>query len=481
MKLPQTGRRPVRDINVRSVMAGVSRILMRYPVAIVLAIAALAFGMRLALLLHREEPPSYWCEKGLAAAYLGMLLSIALSALAAKRFPGRLAAAILQTVAVALAVLYYALLPDHYTVQALVRFILYALGLHFFIAFIILPEPAVLRYSRLVCIALLPLIVRLFIVIWKSMSVNGITELQYFELLLAVWLLFVAVYFSIFRRASIRWIPISLCIVAFLSSFGPWGVFAVSLHSQQQQLKEVLIKNKLFADGKVRKASAAVSLEDIQKISGIIRYIVEVHGYNALQPWYGENLDKLIAGAHKEGYEDVYTINRERAGILVKSMDIRYSNKYGLEDYGDLFFVRSYSDEADPVYIKGYDYLLARLFIRAPDTAGTSFRFGNYFFYARLDSATNHMTLSLRDGTPGRVTLPLKADSLLAVDLNPVVTAAVGLSTERSLQLPEAAMTVDAENRRWSCHLLLQHFNGIEREGRKAITEVSGSLLLRKK
>jgi len=40
----------------------------------------------------------------------------------------------LQGAVVALAVLYYLSLPDHYTVQAMIRFVLYALGLHWLIA-----------------------------------------------------------------------------------------------------------------------------------------------------------------------------------------------------------------------------------------------------------------------------------------------------------------------------------------------------------
>ncbi len=142
----------------------------------------------------------------------------------------------------------------------------------------------------------------------------------------------------------------------------------------------------------------------------------------------------------------MYSINRERAGILVKAMDIRFATGYGLEDYGDAFFVRSYSDDADPMYISGYDYMVEKLFIRSPDSAGASFQLGDNRWLVRLDSGTNRMTLSLR-GYP------------LVVDLDTVLRAAPDLDRERSLQLPVAKMTLDADNGEWSCRLLP---NGLE-------------------
>ncbi len=373
----------------RSILDGFSRTFMRFPVAILLAIAAAVMYLRL---IFRSYEKEQIFVNAIAAAYLGMMLSIALTALAGRRSLGRLPAMMAQAVAIALAVFYYLLLPDHYTVQALI-------------------------FLRL-----------------------------YFGLLLAIWLLLTVFYFAVFRRATLRWIPVSLCVVVFLSSFGAWGAFGVSLHSQLGQLKQVLTKNRLLVDGKITKASTAVPVEDITKISGIISDVVEVYGYHALQPLYREDLDRLIAGAHKEGYVNVYSINRERAGILVKAMDIRFATGYGLEDYGDAFFVRSYSDDADPMYISGYDYMVEKLFIRSPDSAGASFQLGDNRWLVRLDSGTNRMTLSLR-GYP------------LVVDLDTVLRAAPDLDRERSLQLPVAKMTLDADNGEWSCRLLP---NGLE-------------------
>src|SRR5260221_3200623 len=124
--------------SIYSVVKGASQTFLRFPLAILLAVIATVFCILLVRVPYvfgwRET--HFWYKNVIAAAYLGAMLSIALTVMAEKRKLGRGTRMGLQGAVVVLALIYYFLQPDHYTVQALIRFVLYALGLHWLIAWI---------------------------------------------------------------------------------------------------------------------------------------------------------------------------------------------------------------------------------------------------------------------------------------------------------------------------------------------------------
>lgn len=83
----------------------------------------------------------------------------------------------------------------------------------------------ILIYSRFFYLAICPLILMLFLAIERRISDYGITEPRYFVLALALWLCGIVLYFLLSGRKNIKIIPVSLCCLAFLSSFGPWAPF----------------------------------------------------------------------------------------------------------------------------------------------------------------------------------------------------------------------------------------------------------------
>lgn len=607
--------------SLHSVVAGARRTFLRFPLAIVLAIAATVFCIRQVYLPYEEGPGWYWLKNAIAAAYLGMMLSIALTVLAERRAFGRGLVWGLQGAVAVLTVGYYFLLPDHFTAQALIRFSLYALGLHWLIAciafigrrqnngfwvynkklflriltsvlytvvlylglilallaieklfgvnvnghiyesiwcvlagvfntwfflagvpseyenpeviadypkglkiftqFVLMPLLTVyllilysylfrilftavwpygwvsylvlgfsvagilaillvwpLReeennkwisgYSRFFYFALFPLIVMLFIAIFKRVMAYGITELRYLVLLLAVWLLFVAVYFLVSKRKDIQLIPLSLCVTAFLVSFGGWGIFSVSLASQQRRLKTVLVRNQLFAGGKVTGATRFVPLKDRKEISDITQYIVGVHGYRVLQPWFPQNLDSLMAkGAEPELRYASYSSNSQ-SRVLLRAMKVEYADRWGGLDEandGSPFYFQSKGNYDEVVSVKGYDYLIWELWIGSSDTGVTQKRLGEYPLRIQLD-------------TMSRLKLYPDADSTLVIDLRPMISQGTPGGT---IEIPADSMTLSKENSQWSCRLVIEQCNGMEKGDKKWITHLSAKLLMKKK
>ncbi|OSY87012.1 hypothetical protein WH52_13175 [Tenacibaculum holothuriorum] len=87
--------------------------------------------------------------------------------------------------------------------------------------------------------ALLPLIVLLFIAIFRRISEYGVTENRYFVLVLALWILAISLYMLFSKQKRMMILPLSLSILALLVSFGFWGAFSVSTNSQLQQFQKV--------------------------------------------------------------------------------------------------------------------------------------------------------------------------------------------------------------------------------------------------
>lgn len=118
-------------------------------------------------------------------------------------------------------------------------------------------------FSKLFFILMLPLLILLFIAVWVRIADYAITEPRYFLVLLSIWLSGVTAYFLISKSPTIQTVPISLCILALISTFGPQSASSIAKRSQ------IIRYNKVNSE----KEKAA-----------IINYMVENYGLKSLQP-----------------------------------------------------------------------------------------------------------------------------------------------------------------------------------------------------
>ena len=107
-------------------------------------------------------------------------------------------------------------------------------------------------FSKLFYYTIIPLIVLLFTAIFTRILEYGYTEPRYFVLLLALWLLSVVVYFIWNKKASIKFIPISLFTFGVFSLIFPYfNAFSVAKRSQKNELVALLENNKLLINNKI--------------------------------------------------------------------------------------------------------------------------------------------------------------------------------------------------------------------------------------
>jgi hypothetical protein len=239
----------------------------------------------------------------------------------------------------------------------------------------------ILTYSRFFYLAIFPLIILLALAIKRRISDYGITENRYFILVLAMWLIGMATYFLISRNKSIKVIPVSLCLIVFLSSFGPWSSFNVAIYSQQKHLVSLLEKNKMIVNGKIKPAHDTISSADRTEISSTISYLIDKHGYQTLQPYFSENLDSLMKPTLKTDY------SFEQSAKIFSLMKISESNDYdesAKEEKTDdvetptLTYTSNY-DDGLPAAVTGYDYLISNYSMQYSEgeDSTTSYTLGN--------------------------------------------------------------------------------------------------------
>jgi hypothetical protein len=192
--------------------------------------------------------------------------------------------------------------------------------------------------------AMIPQVGMLFWALKMRVGEYGITENRYLVFVFGWWLLGMAVYFIVSRSKDIRLIPITICILAILTSFGPWGAFSVSERSQVNRLENMLIGLGLFANGKYVKPNELVSNEDVSQVSSIIRYLHENHDLDGIKPWFG---DEFAYSAIPKWQVPEYVVSH--------FFEIKYYNTYeqiqetGVDRYRDQY--------KDAIESEGFKYV----------------------------------------------------------------------------------------------------------------------------
>jgi hypothetical protein len=193
-------------------------------------------------------------------------------------------------------------------------------------------------------IVLIPLVVVLFLAVTERIGDYGITESRHAGIALGIWLSAQVLYVLFSRAKSIKFTVGSLCLLAFLISFGPWGMLSVSEKSQVGRLRKLLVNDGILVSGKVRNEHGKVSREDAQEISSIVRYLSRVHGYGAIQPWFAKKLMQESRPGRARSLS---------ASEVLDTMGVAYIQ------YRDAAGRRSFTlDARKPADISGYDRVL---------------------------------------------------------------------------------------------------------------------------
>lgn len=227
-------------------------------------------------------------------------------------------------------------------------------------------------YARYFYFLLIPLLGLLFAAAGTRILRYGITEMRYFLIMLAIWLLFITLYFLIAKKQSIKIIPISLSLLILLSAYGPQSAFTVAMRSQQRVLTGLFKKYMAFDKDQLMPVdSNKIKPTDASQAVATIDYLIDKHGLSSLQPFFKRDLDKV---------HDSLAVKKTTGNIVVNvsEWELRWrqldwvQNKLGLHkfsQYSDYTTVDTAVSAArtyvfkikNPVAldIKGYDFIAA--------------------------------------------------------------------------------------------------------------------------
>lgn len=169
---------------------------------------------------------------------------------------------------------------------------------------------------------ILPVLLMMFLSIYKRVAQYGITENRYFVIVLGLWVLATMLYFSIKKPLKNILIPISLSIIVLVSVYGPLSSFSVSKYSQNKRFEKILLENSMIVDGSIV-PNENLSKEDQREISNIISYFDRNHNINEIKSLPGgfslDDMERVIGfeyrphfmGDFEEYRHFYYSINLE--------------------------------------------------------------------------------------------------------------------------------------------------------------------------
>lgn len=137
-------------------------------------------------------------------------------------------------------------------------------------------------FWRLYFPLIIPLGILLLLALQRRIGDYGFTEVRFLGLVLACWLLAIAVYYTVKPGSSFRVIPWSLIGVLIVCSWGPLSPGQVAFKSQWKRLHGLLTQEGLLVDGSLTPNPHQVDDSVYQDLNSIVQFL---HGNYGGKPF----------------------------------------------------------------------------------------------------------------------------------------------------------------------------------------------------
>jgi hypothetical protein len=300
-------------------------------------------------------------------------------------------------------------------------------------------------------IVIIPLIVVLFLAVTERIGDYGITESRYAGIALGIWLSAQVLYFLFSKSKSIKFTIGSLCLLVFLVSLGPWGILGLSENSQVGRLRNLLLKNGILVGGKIQKEHGSVSREDAQDINSIIKYLEDIHGYDAIQPWFSEQLKEVSKRGFAQSLVSADVLSKMRV-IYIATWGVRGGRSFTL-------------NPLKPADISGFDRILWLQYMKRGISKPSVFLVGEGLSYAASDNLRT-LTISIGDAPAGMGTVQVDIGSFVDKLLQEFESADFQATNSMT---PESMSLVAEQNGR-KVKLIFQYLHADQQKGKAEIS-----------
>lgn len=219
-------------------------------------------------------------------------------------------------------------------------------------------------FFRIFHYSILPLLVLLFVAISTRFLTYGFTENRYFVFLYAIWISVIALYFVFYKKAVIRFIPISLAIFIIISICLPYyNVFSVSIRSQKNHFEKVLADTKILKNGKID-FTKKIKNDDANNIADIIEYLAKRDQKDYILTYIPQNKKETLTKIFNQKYYSYWDIKEEFSNVISNDNDdfinnhktIKLNKSILLHKKYD-YFIRAYHYDDSKYPLKDKDYL----------------------------------------------------------------------------------------------------------------------------
>ncbi|MCD0488381.1 DUF4153 domain-containing protein [Pedobacter sp. MC2016-14] len=243
-------------------------------------------------------------------------------------------------------------------------------------------------FSKFFYIMMLPLLVLLVLAVWERVSSYGITESRYLLIVLALWLASITFYFLLSKKQNIKVIPVSLCLLALLATYGPQSAFSVSKYAQVARLKDLMKEKKD---------------RDDEQINSVMEYLVDQHGLQSLQSFTSADLE------HIEDEIELKSVRGNRYFISATKLDTAHALlKVEKESFNNYITFNLIPEGKNLLDINGYNKMV------------NIERFENI-----TESKLNGIKLTTQKMTNNNLKISLGKDQEMILDINKMVIDAV--------------------------------------------------------
>lgn len=329
-------------------------------------------------------------------------------------------------------------------------------------------------YAKSFYFLMLPLLGLLFVAVGTRVFMYGITESRYFLIVLAFWLLFISVYFLLFKKQNIKLIPISLSLLTLLSVYGPQSAFSVSKYSQTGILLDIFKKHDAFKKGKLTPLKVKIDSASAEEAINKIEYLIGDHDLTALQPYIAKDLkavnDSISKGKDRDYYFNRYGAKRYKIDWTVKYLGLsKYSYRYGDDDmYLTGLGYYSFMTVSNVLNVKGFDYMLPNL---AADT---------------IPLKLNNLSLKRSVKQNGRLMELLIDNELLKFNIDTFAKTLAKIKPEEitipggAQELPISRMMITQRGKKFSATLLVKSISfQINKKALEGDVYIEGSYLIK--
>jgi hypothetical protein len=304
-------------------------------------------------------------------------------------------------------------------------------------------ESWIRTYTRWLFVGLIPAAMVLLVAFWKRVLPYGLTEMRLLGVLLGLWLLAIAVSYSLRQEAGIKRIPVTLAALLLLTLYGPLSVTSLSVASQGRRLKRLVAsrpgEQTLQGQRDGREASAA------------LRFLLE----HAAQRQVAAAIPGQLPKFDWDSLPNRDKQEKAAAQILAIA-GIPYVSRYSSTTEGYIY-LSARQEAATP--IRGYDWML-----RVSDYDKTPIV---------VEQDTVHVQF---DTLSGILRVEVGTDSLL-FDLRELA-ARVGADATGGIPVPAERLRVQVASPRRRSMLALESLNGRRKGSSVKVEHWQGKLFL---